>query len=51
MNNLLLTQDSTGMTDKARDRIIDRKTLYTRVISFFDVEQAKKNLEEQIANN
>lgn len=47
----LLMYDSTKLSDSDRDRLIDRKQLFKRVISYFDVESAKKELEKQIDAN
>ena len=51
IDRVLLNSDSIAMSDVLRDRMIDRKNVCKRVISYFDVEEAKKNLEEHIANN
>lgn len=51
MNKILLNAQSVGFPDGMRDRLLDKKALYQRVISYFDVENAKKELEKQLNAN
>ena len=48
IDDVLLTMDSTKLSDSIRDRMLDKKALYKQVIAYFDVAGAKKALEAQI---
>ena len=46
----LMTSDSVTLPDRERDRAIDRKRIYERVIAYFDVSRLG-NLENEIDKN
>ena len=51
MDELLLSCNSEIMSDAQRDRLLDKKELYKQVVSFFDVETSRKNLEKIIKDS
>lgn len=51
MDSFLLTMPSNDLPDILRDRMLDKKALYLRVISYFDVDTAKKELEKRLDAN
>lgn len=51
INGALLAYDSTDIPDTMRDRMLDKKVMHQKIIDFFDVEQARANLEAKINEN
>lgn len=51
IDDALLNADSEEISDRQRDRIIDQKKIYRRILSYFDVEKEIEELEKQIDQN
>ena len=50
-NVALLTKGSDKMNDRERDRLIDKRDLYDRVLSWFEVEGKREQLEKELNAN
>lgn len=48
MNYALLNASSTVLTDAQRDRLLDKRELYKRITSYFDVEGQRETLENNL---
>lgn len=51
MDNTLLNVGSYTLPDYQRDRMLDKKELYTRIASYFDVKGEREDLENLVNSN
>jgi len=51
MNSILLTAPSHVLPDTQRDRMIDKKELYEKIVSYFDIKGEREELEKIVNDN